>query len=149
MQSKRFLPKIFLISGFLALFFIVKYQNEIKEISSLNLEKLKIYFDNFFYLVSPKLERQKPISFLEREEKLKAYIGQPFTGFDKSDWDKFWNIIYGAFPIEQSEKPGLPKKMRQLTLDEIAFELIARYPEPLAYFKEEHWKIFFGIILNK
>lgn len=148
MRFKRFLPKILLAFGFLTLFLIIKYQNSIKDIWSFNLEKVKIYFDNFFYQTSSQPKRHRPLSLMERETELKLYIGEPFRDFTQNDWNEFWNLIYGAFPKEAPKK-GLPKKMRQLTPDEIAFELMSRYPSPFAYFKESHWQIFFGIVLKK
>lgn len=149
MRSKRILPKILLIAGFLALYLILKYQTSIKEFCSFNLEKLKIHFDNFFFAAGSGLERHRPFSLIEKETELKLYIGQPFINFDQDDWREFWNLIYGVFPEGIAEKPGLPKRVRQLTTDEITFELMSLYPNPLSYFKEEHWKTFFNIILKK
>jgi len=54
-----------------------------------------------------------------------------------------------AFPKDYPERKGLPKKMRQLTTDEIADELIDLYPEPFAYLQEDQWRQFFGILLEK
>ena len=149
MRFKRILPKILLIAGFLALYLILKYQTSIKEFWSFNLEKIKIYFDNFFSAQGSGLERHRPLSLIEKETELKLYVGQPFIDFSQKDWREFWNLIYGVFPEKTPEKPGLPKRVRQLTTDETAFELMSLYPNPFSYFKEEHWRIIFSIILRK
>lgn len=149
MRFKRIPPKILLIVGFLALYLILKYQSSIKEFWSFNLEKIKIYFDNFFSAQGSGLERRRPLSLIEKETELKLYVGQPFIDFEEKDWKEFWNLIYGVFPGEIPEKPGLPKRVRQLTENEIAFELMSLYSNPFVYFKEEHWRIFFSIILKK
>lgn len=143
MPAKRvsILPKILLALGFTALFFIIKEQSKIKEFGLFNLEKARI--------VSSQPQRRRPVSLLKKETELKLYIGEPFRDFTQKDWDGFWELIYGVFPEEAPLKQRLPKKMVQLTFDAIAFELMSRYPEPFAYFKEEHWKILFGVIQEK
>lgn len=149
MRFKKILPKFLLIAGFLAVSLIFKYQSPIKEFCAFSLEKLKIYFDNFFYGASSKIERHRPISLIQQETELKLYVGQPFIDFDKGDWKEFWNLIYGVFPEKIPEKPGLPKRIRQLTQDEIAFELTSRYYNPFSHFRAKQWGMFFGIILKK
>lgn len=149
MRFRRILPKLSLIIGFFCIYLIIRYQNPIKDFLSFNLEKIKIHFYNFFYESGSGLTRRRPIIFIEREIELKLYIGEPFRDFTKKDWDEFWNIIYGVFPKDAPEKEGLPRKVRQLTEDEIASELMSRYPQPFAYFNESNWKIFFGIVLKK
>lgn len=138
-----------MILGFPALFLIIKYQSSIKEAWLFNLEKVKIYFDNFFSDSDAQTARRRPLSLAERETELKLYIGEPFKDFTPADWNEFWNLIYGRFSKENPDRQSLPKKMRQLTLDEIAYELMYRYPQPFAYFTESHWKIFFSIIAKK
>lgn len=149
MRFNKFLPKILLIFGILALILIIKYQNSVKETFSYNLEKLRIHLDNFFYQTNSEPKRQPPISLLQKETELKLYIGEPFRDFDRNEWNEFWSFVYGAFPKERPKREGLPNKLRQLTLDEIASALISRYPDPFSYFKENHWKLFFDIILKK
>lgn len=149
MQFKRFLPKLLFAACLLLLFLIVKYQSYLKDAWSFNLEKVKIHFANFFYQTNSEPKRHRPVSLLQKETELKLYIGQPFIDFSKKDWNEFWNLIYGAFPREVADKQGLPKKIRQLTPDEISFELMSRYPQTFAYFRDSHWKTFFGIVLNK
>ncbi len=148
MRSKRFLPRILLIAGFLSLFLIIKYKSEIRDFLSFNLEKIKIYSDNFFGYSASGPKRSRPISLLERETELKLYVGEPFRSFSREDWSDFWNLIYGVFPRDLPEKTGLPKKVRRLSKEEIAEELIRLYPNPFSYFKENHWGMFFGIILK-
>lgn len=149
MPVKKIFPKILLIFGFLTLFIIIAYRASIKDKWLFNLEKLKIHADNFFFKSGPGFERRPPISLLQKETELEVYLGEPFKSFSEKDWQEFWKIIYGAYPREIPEKKGLPKKMRQLSEDEIAYELTQLYPEPFNYFKEEHWKALFGIILKK
>lgn len=149
MWLRRLFPKLFLITGFLLLFLIFRYQNSLKDLWQVNFEKLKIYTDNFFFQFDPALERNRPTSLVERQEELKVYIGEPFISFTNRDWDKFWHIIYGGFLKENRENPDLPKKMRQLDHHEIMYELASLYPQPFAFFQDSHWRIFFGIILKK
>lgn len=149
MPAKKILPKILLILGFLALFAIVRYRAPLKEKLLFNIEKIKAHKDNFFFESGPGMERRRPVSLLERETELRLYVGEPFNNFSAQDWREFWDIVYGVYAIEPPEKNGLPKKMRQFTRDEIALELMQKYPQPFANFKEEHWKIFFGIVLKK
>jgi hypothetical protein len=142
------LPKVLLFLGFVGLFLVFKYQSALQSSWGGVLEKVKIYFDNFFYQ-SPVPKRYPPLSFLEQETELKLYIGDPFRDFIQSEWDEFWKIIYGTFPDEESRQPGMPARMRQLTTDEIAYKLTQNYPQPFAYFKDSHWQLFFGIALKK
>jgi len=149
MRRRGILSKVFLVLGFFALFMLIKYQNQIKDLSSLNSKKLKVYLDNFSYRLGLGRERKRPISTLEAETELKLYIGEPFRSFQKEDWNEFWDIIYGVQAEESPEEEGFPPKVKQLTMDEIAFELMSRYPQPFAYFTEKHWELFFGIIFKK
>jgi len=149
MWLKRLLPKVFLIIGFLSIFLLIKYQGSIKDLWLHHAERFKIYYDNFFFQFSQDLERRRPVTLVEREEELKAYIGEPFISFTHSDWNKFWNLIYSGFPKVDPQRPDLPKKMRQLSEDEIADELMSLYPQPFAFFKDSHWRILFSIIFNR
>lgn len=149
MSFKRLLPKILLVAGFLSLLFIIKYQGQIKDLLGVNLDKAKDYVDYVSYDLNYEAKRHRPVSLLVRETELKLYIGEPFRDFNKSDWEKFWNIIYGVFPKGDLERPGLVSKRRQLTEDEITYELMKMYPQPFTYFRENHWKMFFGIISKK
>lgn len=89
------------------------------------------------------------MSLMERETELKLYIGQPFLDFTPKEWNDFWNLLYGTFPKDSPEREGLPQRLRQLTEDEIAFELMERYPAPFSYFQKNHWDTLFSIALKK
>lgn len=145
----KFLPKVLLALGFVLLFLIIQYQSQLKDFWSFIIEKVSIYSDNFFFPVGAAPERKRPVSLIERETELALYIGEPFRSFKASDWEDFWNIIYGGFQKEEPGRKGMPKKMRQLTEEEIKFELASRYPQPFSSFLERHWRIFFGIIFKK
>ena len=149
MRFRRHLPKIFIASGFLFLFLIVKYQGYIRDLWSFNLEKIQIYSDNFFYGTSPEVRRRRPVSTLKKETELQMYVGEPFRSFNRRQWREFWNLVYGAFPKEKPLRGGLPDRMRQLTEDEIATELMRRYPAPFSYFKGNHWQMFFELVLER
>lgn len=147
--KKRLFPRLILPLGFVVLFLVVKYQVQLKDFFVFAVDSAKIHYDNLFYSASSEAKRHSPVSLVERETELKLYIGEPFRSFNQSDWNWFWRLIYGAFPRGEPEREGLPKKMRQLNFDEIASELMKRYPEPFTYFKDEHWKTLFGVALQK
>lgn len=147
--KKRLLPKILLPLGFVLLFLIVKYQAPLKDFFLFSVETVRIHIDNLFYSAGSEVSRHRPVSLLQKETELKLYVGEPFKSFSQRDWNWFWRLIYGAFPRGIPEREGLPNRMRQLTMDEIASEIMKRYPEPFTYFKDEHWKMFFGIALEK
>ena len=149
MPFRRPLPKIFLVIGFLALFTAVAYRKQIQEFFSFNLQKVKIHSDNFFYQSGPAVKRHKPITLLGKETELKLYVGEPFRSFNNKEWEEFWGIIYGAYAVDAPEKEGLPRRVRQMEQDEIAYELTLRYAQPFAYFTPENWKMFFSIILKQ
>ena len=149
MRSNSFLPKIFLGIGFIFLFLVITYQKPINEWWSLQTERLKIHSDNFFYQVEREGGRKRPLSLIQKETELKLYIGEPFRSFKYRDWAYFWDLIYGGFYKEITGSPDLPKKKRQLTFDEIAIELMSRYPQPFAFFRDTHWKVLFGVISSK
>lgn len=149
LRKIRIIPKILLPLGFLALFLVVKYQQTLKDFWVFAVDTAEIHFNNLFYQADSQNERRRPVSLLEAETELKLYIGEPFRHFNQRDWNGFWRLIYAGFPRGVLPREGLPNKMRQLTLDEIASELMQSYPEPFSYFKDEHWKVFFGIVLKK
>lgn len=148
MRFKKLMPRIGLIVGFLFLLLIIKFQNEVKDFASFYIEKAQIHLDNFFYSSSSKPKRHRPISTLTKETELKLYIGSPFRDFSRSEWNWFWNLVYGAFPKEKPAKSGMPLKLRQLNSEEIALKLINRYPDFFSGFKESHWQMFFRDILK-
>jgi len=149
MPSKRFLPKLLLVCGFFSLFLVIIYQNQIKDFLKLNCDKAGKYVDYASHDLNLELERHKPLSLVKEETELKLYIGEPFRGFGRSEWESFWNIIYGIFPKTNPQEPGLVGKRRQLTEDEIVSELRDKYPQPFDYFQENHWDTFFRIIFKK
>ncbi|MBL7151693.1 MAG: hypothetical protein ISS89_03785 [Candidatus Omnitrophica bacterium] len=128
---------------------IIKYREQIRQFSSFHLYKARIHADNFFYGAGQGKKRHKPVALLQKETELQLYVGEPFRSFRKSDWREFWEIIYGAYPMEPPERPGLPRRVRQMDRGELAYELASRYPQPFAYFTPEHWKMFFSIILKQ
>jgi len=149
MRLKNFLPKILLLLGFVLLYFILSYQTSIKDFFSSAFKKGGIYYDNFVYPATAKSIRHKPITLVKKETELMLYIGEPFKSFSPDEWQEFWDLIYEAYPKEPSEEPGMPNRMRQLTTDEIASELMERYPQPFFSFTEEHWQVLFGVIAGK
>ncbi|MDD5409210.1 MAG: hypothetical protein PHC71_03880 [Candidatus Omnitrophica bacterium] len=149
MSSKRFLPKFLLVAGFLSLFLVIIYQNQIKDFLKLGCDRAGTYVDYASHDLNLELERHRPLSLVKEETELKLYIGEPFRGFSSREWADFWNIIYGIFPKTDPEEPGLVGKRRQLTEDEIISELKDKYPQPFDYFKENHWGMFFNIIFKK
>lgn len=149
MPFRKILPKILLLIGFLALVIIVRYREQITEFWFFNLQKVKIHTDNFLYESGSGVKRHKPVTFLEKETELQLYVGEPFRSFNRKDWGEFWGIVYGAYPMDTPEKKGLPRRIRQMDQEEIAYELALRYPQPFVYFTQEHWNIFFSIIFKK
>lgn len=149
MQAKRSLPAIFIISGFILLGTIVVFQGPIKEFLSYKFEIFKITFDNFFYQGTPGERRRAPRSLIIKQDYLKMYVGQPFRNFSDAEWKNFWKLVYGVYPKQPVEKAGLPNRMRQLTEEEIEQELMDRYPQPFANFREKHWSIFFQILFSR
>lgn len=149
MWFKKTLLRIALAAGFIAVFLIIRYQGEIRNALLSGADKAKAYSDNFLSDSQGETKRRRPISLAERETELKLYIGDPFRSFTSAEWDDFWDLVFGEFPRESSGPGALLQGMRQLNTDEIAFELMSRYPTPFAYFKDSHWKIIFGIIFKK
>jgi hypothetical protein len=115
---------------------------------SWQLKKAAVYVDNFFYFAKSGVKRRPPITLIERETELKLYIGAPFKDFTRRDWNEFWNLVYGAFLKENPEDTNLPKKMRQLTEEEIAQKLTSFYPMPFSFFQERAWQSFFQILFK-
>lgn len=110
-------------------------------------EGVDIHIDNFMYTLNP--ERSKSISMLEKEQNLKLYVGQPFIDFRQSDWDKFWGILYGVYPMDYSENERLPARVRQLKRPEMEEKLKDWYPAPFGNFQQQHWQQFWQIIFGK
>src|SRR3990167_208318 len=75
-------------------------------------ELVNIQIDNFSYPFNA--ERSRPVSSLETETNLNSNVGEPFISFSKSQWDKFWDILYGAYPVDYSDNERLPPRVRQI-----------------------------------
>lgn len=108
---------------------------------------IDIHIENFMYALNP--ERSKPISILEKEQGLKVYVGEPFIDFSQSDWSEFWNILYGAYPMDYPENERLPPRVRQLNYSEMEEKLKEWHPNPFSYFQAEHWQQFWKIAFGK
>ena len=141
----RALQKILLIAGFILLILVLNFRQQLRDIFSFNVERLKIYYENFFVSSG----RHPPATFAEKETELKLYVGDPFRDFDRDEWNEFWELVYGMYPKGDPGREGLPKKMRQLTEDELSSELMRRYPYPFTYFRDNHWKLFFELLYKK
>ncbi|MFA4888255.1 MAG: hypothetical protein WC628_01590 [Candidatus Omnitrophota bacterium] len=144
MRRSGILPKIFLLLALVVIVLLYNHQVEIRNILLYNTDRLKAYLDADVQII-----RKRPVSTLKKETELQLYIGSPFTGFTRKEWNSFWDLVYGLYLREIPERPDLPKKPRQLTEEEIIQELLPRYSDPLAYFKEEHWKAVFGVIVGR
>lgn len=140
MQVKNIRIKLFLLAGFILLYFVLSYRDNIRQFLQPAFSYLRVGLENIFSDLEINLERHRPLSTAEREVQLQLYVGEPFKSFNIEDWKNFWNIIYGVFPKE---------KKRQLSQEEISEALSELYPDPFSNFQEAHWKMFFGIIFNK
>ncbi|MDP2941251.1 MAG: hypothetical protein Q8N85_03235 [Candidatus Omnitrophota bacterium] len=149
MRIKKFLPSMVLITAFVALGLIVRYQLPIKNFLIFNYEKARIYLENSFSTDAPGSERRRPLSLLVKETELALYVGEPFKDFSDEDWRKFWGLIYDIYPKDEPEKAGLPYRFRQLNQEEISAALIENYPQEFYLFQDEQWKMFFGILFEK
>lgn len=150
MRPRRLSPRgvLFLVYFFLALILI--FRKQIKDLCSFNLQKLETYKYNFFAVSNPEvMKRQRPISTDRVEAELTVSIGEPFQKFSQEEWGRFWDVIYGIYPLEKQENAALPNKMRQLTDEEIITTLISLYPRPFAFFQKENWGAFFSLILSQ
>jgi hypothetical protein len=147
MLSERNRPKLFLKLGFLLLFLLILFAKPIRKFTDFQFQKLEVYKTNLFAPANPEVvRRRKPISTALEESNLEVAFGEPFSNFSLEEWDDFWEVIYGLYPKGEPEKPGLPRRLRQLTTGEIISELIARYPQIFRYFRESDWEAFFSAI---
>lgn len=94
-------------------------------------------------------ERAMPLSTAVAETQLALYIGEPFKGFSRSDWQDFWRLIYGRHFMPNPRGRGWPHIYRQLSLGEIRVRLIDVYVIPFARFSDQQWGIFLGIALKQ
>ncbi|MEK6568433.1 MAG: hypothetical protein AABZ27_06845 [Candidatus Omnitrophota bacterium] len=144
MSSLR--PKILIVFGIALAFMLYLARVNLRQDWNDLSESVEIWIDNFNRGLSP--DRSRPISTLSKEEELKMYVGAPFLDFQASDWDKFWNIVYGLFPVDYSENERLPPRSRHLTNPEMQEKLKELYPSPFGYFQDEHWEQFWRIIFK-
>lgn len=142
-----FLPKLLILFG-IALAFMLYFANRnLREDFDALVENAEIFIDNLSYTMSP--ERSKSISTLEKETNLKYYVGEPFISFRKADWDKFWDILYGIFPVEYPEDERIAPRIKQLNYSQMETRLKEWYPNPFSYFQDQHWQQFWQIIFGK
>jgi len=140
-------PKLLIVCGIILVFVLYSARENLRQDWDDLLESVRIVMDNFIYSMNP--ERAKGVTTLENEENLKAYVGEPFRSFRSSDWQKFWNVIYGVYPIDYSQNRRLPPRARQLGYAEMEARLKELYSAPFGYFKEEHWQQFWPLVLGK
>ncbi len=89
--------------------------------------------------------RRRPITFIERQEKLNMFIPTIFEGYNDESWNNFWDFIYE--PVEDRSGKYPTKRLR--TKDEIKSFMINKYPKPFSNFREDHWFYFWEIVLGK
>lgn len=143
----NFWPKPLIVCGIILVFILYTARENLRYDWDDLIENARIVMDNLVYSMNP--ERAKGITSLEKEENLKSYVGEPFKRFRSSDWQEFWNVIYGVYPIEHSQNRRLPPSVRQLSYPEMEARLKELYPAPFGYFKEEHWQQFWPVVLGK
>lgn len=144
---RSFLPKLLILFGVALAFMLYFSKRNLKEDFNAFVENVNVFVDNISYSLNP--ERSKSISTLEKETNLKYYVGEPFISFRKADWDKFWDILYGIFPVDYSEDERVSPRARQLKYAEMESRLKEWYPNPFSYFQEQHWQQFWQIIFGK
>lgn len=140
-------PKLLIVCGIILVFVLYSTRENLRYDWDDLVENARIVRDNFIYSMNP--ERAKGITTLEEEVNLKTYVGEPFRSFRSSDWQEFWNVIYGVYPIDYSQNQRLAPRARQLTYPEMEARLKELYPNPFGYFKEEHWQQFWSVVLGK
>jgi hypothetical protein len=106
-------------------------------------DKLAVVYENVTGFFHP--ARKPPISTLELEENLRAYLPVPFVEFSQDDWDWLWHILYGKFT---EDSPYWPRRKRQLDKQEIQNVLADYFPRPFASFKQRQWDIFWQEVLQ-
>ena len=140
------------IAAIIVFIFLVLWAIQFKESSAYHsfrggLENLRQYAKNFIKArkhnismeVSPK--RKRPLTFIEHEEALRIYLPNIFEKFDSRQWRKFWDLIYE--PIKEKQGSFTVKGYR--TKEEIETHLKHEYPDPLGYFRQNHWFDFWSV----
>lgn len=140
-------PKVLILCGVTLVFIFYRAKGNLKEDWKDFADAIAIHIDNLKYTLNP--ERAKSITTIEKEESLKSFVGDPFIHFSRQDWDEFWNVLYGVFPLEYPENKRLPPFVRQFTYSEMESKLRELYSKPFAYFQDEHWRQFWGIVFGK
>ena len=106
----------------------------------------KISAHNVDYQLNP--DRSKPLISMEREMTLQVFYPGLFKNFDKNDWKRFWNIVFGTFPSIDFENEKLPDAQRNLYIQEAQEELGVQYPALFGNFTEENWKEFWQVVFG-
>jgi hypothetical protein len=88
--------------------------------------------------------RKRPITFIEKEEKLRMFVPNVFEGFSEKAWEGFWDYIY--LPIDDTSGKYLTKRHR--TKEEIQSFLANKYSDPFSRFRSDHWHYFWEIVLG-
>ena len=146
-MQRSFWPKILILAGIALACILFFARDNLKDDLGDIVDSAGILIHNFQYGLSP--ERSKPNTAIDKEESLKSFVGEPFTTFRRPDWDEFWNILYGIFPVDYSENERLPVKVRQLNYSEMEAKLKEAYPAPFTYFQDQHWQQFWQIVFGK
>lgn len=107
---------------------------------------LNIQKNNWSFVMSP--GRRKPMTFIDRQEKLIAWFdvfpNNIFADFSDKDWREFWALIYE--PIEEKQNGVMVKRYR--SDNEIMAYFINTYRTPFIYFQNDHWNYFWSIVLK-
>jgi hypothetical protein len=147
--NKRLLVRDFLIWGFFFLFLVFYFGDTMRSQVAFQYKTIKAYIDNFFSLHNPKISRlPRPAQPVSQEIRLASSFGEPFVSFQPAEWEEFWEIVYGLYPVGEPEEPGLPNTMRQLSQEELKVELEEKYEMPFVNFKKKHWEAFFSLVFD-
>jgi len=115
------------------------WRNKVLEFFQDSADFIKDRKENIALESSPK--RKAPVTFIEQEEILKAYVPDVFGNFSQKQWVSFWNLIYK--PVATSKSFFAKKRFR--TQEEVERILINSYPDPFSYFQVTHWHDFWDI----
>ena len=105
-------------------------------------EFFKAQKNNLFMEMAPK--RSRPITLIEQETNLRLFAPQLFSRFEDAEWQRFWSIIYQ--PINDKKSRFATKRYRNR--EEMESQLIAHYPDPFEYLKQDQWKSFWTEVLK-
>lgn len=144
------------LSGLLILFFLIvgaitlketAFPEYLKQNSSNLLEtikyKLGIISHNINEDINP--SRKVPVTVIDRQAKLEAFIPQVFENYTEQDWREFWNLIYGY----QREGEGIIKQKVYRSKEEIEDYLKYYYPDPFNFMQAQHWDYFWSLALRR